>query len=167
MLFQELFQNRPHPAPRPASPLEIPLFDGKILECFPDGIQMMPWSFPRENSSSTAAQMFSHQGQDMGKAFLALFLQLGILFLGFLDGLGQFTTLWMSGIVTSRMTPSAQPQFQQEFLDFLGYPWCPSELSCDPPAQHQRSRCSGIPAVLASQQDHLPSSGKKFPGFSR
>lgn len=63
----------------------LPLLDGKTSECFRrswvfllqhrDGIQRVPWSFPPKNSSSTAAQMFSHQGQDSGKAFPALFLR--------------------------------------------------------------------------------------------
>lgn len=67
-------------------------------------------------------------------------------------------------------------RFQQELLDFPGYPWCPSLLSLHPgifqllrhspnPEEHNRSGWSGIPGglafqVLQFQQDHLPTQAK-------
>lgn len=145
-----------------------------------DGIQRVPGSFPLENSSS---QMFSHQGQDSGEAFRALFLHLGILSRG--SGCSRAVQhpldLWDRHLRNSpcRHNPTSRghPGSTRSPWIFPGSPRCPSVLSLHPGMlrllRHGPNPTDPgglafqVPAfqVLPFQQDHLTHSGQNSQDF--
>lgn len=99
----------------------------------------MPCSFPLENSS---AQMLSHQGQDLGKAFPAPFLGILSHDFGWPWAVHHPLPLWDCHLQSDT--------FQHELLDF---PWCPSILSQYPGILQllQIQHSTRDPGVLAFQ----------------
>lgn len=153
----------------------------------PEGaVDPFPWRIPHP-TPATAARMFRHQGQEVGEAFPALFLHLGILCRdsGRPRPAQHPLDLWKSGIVTSRLplcrhnpTSRGYPSSSRSSSVFRVIHGVRPCLSLDPgilqllqhgpnPAEHDRSGCSVIPASVIPASV-IPAgsparSGKKIP----
>lgn len=150
----------------------------------PEGaMDPFPWRIPHP-TPATAARTFRHQGQEVGEAFPALFLHLGILCRdsGRPWPAQHPLDLWKSGIVTSRLplcrhnpTSRGHPSSGRSSSVFRVihgvrpcYPSIPGSSSSSSTAQIRQSTTD--PGALSFQhlsfqQDHLPAQTKKFPGF--
>lgn len=159
----------------------------------PEGaVDPFPWPIPHP-APATAAQMFQHGGQEVGEAFPALFLQLGILChdsLGWPWPAQRSLDLWKSGIVTSRLPFGGTSPPRGDIPVPAGGSWifgvihgvCPcypsilGSSSSSSTAQtqqstteHNRAGCSAIPAPACSgktnSQDFRGESGSCHPSL--